>query len=335
LWTISTINVYGLIEATKRNLWFTYLSQSSIDICTHTETNGKNQLTNKWQIPGYTSWWSNNETQKIGSGIGISIKKHIVDYVYKIQTWLGRIISTDLTFAHHRCLRIISIYYPATDQQDKKECDKTINLLIKEANSKQWHIIILGDFNSVPNPHLDKKNITQTNKCQPTSELVKNIMHYQLVDTFHEIFPTTQKFTWSNSREHASRIDQIWINSAPIWLLIDANITEIDNNILPMDYQLMTCIIDTWIITQGQQATRQCSPNNRFNWLNTSTEQWQKFNRMLESLLKNLDHHTENPIDHLWNHIRDSILKAAAEHIKKYNQTRKKPIVAPYNKLAY
>jgi exonuclease III len=166
------------MEDSKRNLWFTYLAQSSIDICTHTETNGKNQSTSKWQISGFKSWWSNNETQRIGCRIGISIKTHIAEHVYKIQTWLGHIISTDLTFAHHRHLRIISIYYPASNQQDRKECDKTINLLIKEAIDKQWHIIILGDLNSVPNPHLDKSNIMQANKCRPTSELVQNIMNY-------------------------------------------------------------------------------------------------------------------------------------------------------------
>src|SRR5438876_4594491 len=105
-WMISTINIQDLMKNTKRNIWFTYLSQSDIDICTHTETNGKNQSTNKWKIPGYISWWKNHEIQKLGNGIGISIKEHIVTHVYKIQTWLGRIICTDLSFSNHTNLRI-------------------------------------------------------------------------------------------------------------------------------------------------------------------------------------------------------------------------------------
>src|SRR5438876_10493364 len=85
-WTIFTINTQVLMEDSNTNLWFTYLSQSPIDICTHTETNGKNHMTKKWHIPGYTSWWSNNKSQKIGNGIGISIRKHIAEHVYKSQT---------------------------------------------------------------------------------------------------------------------------------------------------------------------------------------------------------------------------------------------------------
>ena len=183
------------MEDSNRNLWFTYLSQSPIDICTHTETNGKNHMTKKWHISGYTFWWSNNESQKIGNGIDISIRTHIAEHVYKSQTWLGRIICTDLTFPHHRRLRIISIYYPATNHKDRKECEKITEQLIKEANNKQWHIIMLGDFNSVPNPQLDKNNITNINKCSPTNELIKNMIHNQMIDTFREIFSTTQKFT--------------------------------------------------------------------------------------------------------------------------------------------
>ena len=52
-WTVSTINIQGLIEDAKRDLWFTYLSQSPIDICIYAETNGKDQTTNKWKISGY------------------------------------------------------------------------------------------------------------------------------------------------------------------------------------------------------------------------------------------------------------------------------------------
>lgn len=88
-WTISTINIQGLIDNSKRNIWFTYLSQFHIDIITHIKPNVKDLLTNKWQISGYSSWWHNDETQKIGSGIGISIKNHIAKHVYKIQTWFG------------------------------------------------------------------------------------------------------------------------------------------------------------------------------------------------------------------------------------------------------
>ena len=96
----------------------------------------------------------------------------------------------------------------------------------------------------------------------------------------------------------------------------------------------MTCTLETWAITQSQQLSRQHTPNNRFNWLDTTSEQWEKFNKDLEFLLIQLNYPKEDSVDFFWNHIRDSILKAAAKHIKKFKQNRKKPSAIPHTKPA-
>ena len=51
-------------------------------------------------------------------------------------------------------------------------------------------------------------------------------------------------------------------------------------------------------------------------------------------MLNSSNHLYGTSIDDHWNNIRDAILKAAAKHIKKYKHTKRKPIIAPYTKLA-
>src|SRR5438552_8606072 len=96
----------------------------------------------------------------------------------------------------------------------------------------------------------------------------------------------------------------------------------------------MTCTLETWAITQIQQLSRQHTSNNRFNWLDTTSEQWEKFNKDLEFSLTYLNYQKEDSVDFFWNHIRDSILKAVAKHIKKFKQNRKKPSAIPHTKPA-
>jgi hypothetical protein len=96
----------------------------------------------------------------------------------------------------------------------------------------------------------------------------------------------------------------------------------------------MTCILETWAITQDPQPSRQHIPNNRFNWLDTTSEQWEQFNKDLELSFIQLTNLKEDPVDSFWNHIRDSILKAAAKHIKKFKQSKKKPLTIPHTKPA-
>ena len=97
---------------------------------------------------------------------------------------------------------------------------------------------------------------------------------------------------------------------------------------------MMTYILETWAITQDPQLSKQHTPNNRFNWLDTTSEHWEKFNRNLELSLTQLINSKEDPVDFFWNHIRDSILKAAAKHIKKFKQSKKKPSSIPHTKPA-
>jgi hypothetical protein len=87
------------------------------------------------------------------------------------------------------------------------------------------------------------------------------------------------------------------------------------------------CEIEAWPLIQGSQTIRLKQPNNRFNWLNTSAENWNKYNEYIQLRLDSNKFPktptTLQQIDHIWYHFRDTILKAAAKHIKKFKEKRK------------
>jgi hypothetical protein len=114
-WTISTINTQGLKDPIKQNLWFTFIAQSNIDIIIYIKTNYNDQEAKHWQISGYNSFWHNLETQQIGNGIEISFKQKIAQHIFKTQFWDSQTLCYDLFFPYKRYLKIISIYFLATD----------------------------------------------------------------------------------------------------------------------------------------------------------------------------------------------------------------------------
>jgi exonuclease III len=136
-------------------------------------------------------------------------------------------------------------------------------------------LLIAGDFNAVTNPQLDKSQTNKSTKhhCRPTSDTIRYLSNNQFIDTFCEIHPTKKTFSWSNSRNNHSRIDQIWINSSIHWMLLEANICQIDPNILNTDHKLATCTIEVWDLNQGTQTSRLKQPNNKFDWNQISSEQ--------------------------------------------------------------
>ena len=129
------------------------------------------------------------------------IKKNIAHHISRIQTMEGRGICTDLNFGPNTRIRIIGIYYPASQNPEHTKLTKWITNLIQEANHNNWNIIIMGDFNALSNPSLDRHpKISHKHKStQPTSELIRNITNFNLIDTYRELNPYQRKFSWQNS----------------------------------------------------------------------------------------------------------------------------------------
>ncbi|CAG8818171.1 17020_t:CDS:1, partial [Cetraspora pellucida] len=115
----------------------------------------------------------------------------------------GHIIGLDLHFKHNS-IRILQIYLSTSEK--KQLHAKIQEQIILLCNNSNYQLIILSDFNSVPNPHQDRN--PSKNTSIPESQILKCLISHQFKDIYRFFFPTTLNFTFSCST-YNSRIDQI------------------------------------------------------------------------------------------------------------------------------
>ena len=104
----------------------------------------------------------------------------------------------------------------------------------------------MGDFNSIPNPSIDR--LPAKKSRTPENDLLKFLKNNQFYDTFRLFHNQTKSFTY-NHKESQSRIDQIWTN-IHITLLDYADIhlhtyLDSDHNIISLEFTLLYFSQDT------------------------------------------------------------------------------------------
>ena len=93
--------------------------------------------------------------------MGIAVKCDLDKHVTNIIRRNGRIISIDLRFKGANSTRIINIYINCNEQEKTKR-EKLLDelqILIKEAEIKQFQIIVMGDMNADPEIYDTKANL--------------------------------------------------------------------------------------------------------------------------------------------------------------------------------
>jgi exonuclease III len=58
--------------------------------------------------------------------------------------------------------------------------------------------------------------------------------------------PGKKDFTWKNSQNSSSRIDQVWLSSSHTWNLAEAYIDEDTNPTIATDHRPSICKIEAW-----------------------------------------------------------------------------------------
>jgi hypothetical protein len=118
-------------------------------------------------------------------------------YIHKINTFQGTAICLDFFFPNDNKSHIISTYLPSNHPSLLKKTQSQLLNWITEARAKNWHLIILGDFNA--NQFRDKHFLIFTNL---------NAANLTSLLAFHNI----QTPTWHGPTS-ASQIDDFWISS--------------------------------------------------------------------------------------------------------------------------
>ena len=169
----------------------------------------------------------------------------------------------------------------------------------------------MGDFNSVPNPRLDRSPAKKSSI--PESQLIKFLHSYQCKDIYRFFFPNTQNFTFQRANIQ-SRIDQIWTNLS----ITNIEYTDIlTDTILESDHKIITLEISI-IINKPKpykQQKRKC-----FLWKNCSKSTIQDYSTQTTHNLKHISLKiqtisNQNQLNLTWNQIRKALTKAATKHI--------------------
>src|SRR5690242_7457653 len=108
----------------------------------------------------YRSFWSSaNPNKKKGSGVGLLINKQWERHLGQIERKSEYLIIASFMFKQLELI-VMMVYLPPNNKEERKEIQKEI--LKRYMNrSKKAQLIIMGDFNCISDPLLDKSHSTE------------------------------------------------------------------------------------------------------------------------------------------------------------------------------
>ena len=306
---IASLNINGLTQPNKKLSISEILNNNSFEILglseTHFSTKEGKFFNN--QIPNYTSFWSSYSSPH-QAGVGIFIHHSIAKHIARSHNYKGHIIGLDLHFKN-LAIRLLQIYIPT---QEKKQLRRDIQEhIISLTQNSKYKLIIMGDFNSVPNPRLDR--LPPKKSSIPESQLIKYLQSQQYKDIYRFFFPNIQNFTFKRANTQ-SRIDQFWTNLS----ITNIEYTDILSNLLQeSDHHLISLEI-TIILNKAKplkQRKRKC-----FLWKNCSKEILHNYASQTSCNLQRITSKiqlisNQNQLNLIWSQIRKALTKAAIKHI--------------------
>ena len=206
---LCSLNVRGLGNKRKREQVFHWLKEQAFDIyClqeTHLPSSLKDQIKMEWGFDVLLSGKSRN-SEGVCILFNSTVKYSILNYIDIIE---GRLQAVDIQY-NDTNITLINVYGPNTD--DSTLFDSLNNYVLHNADNT---FIIGGDFNTVLDINLDKKNgNTETHKkCRKEIKSILDI--HDLTDIWRLKHPDKRHFTWhSNNRPPIfSRLDYFLISN--------------------------------------------------------------------------------------------------------------------------
>ncbi|RHZ79430.1 hypothetical protein Glove_146g4 [Diversispora epigaea] len=243
-WKIVTQNINRLNDKLKQNKWWDFCMKMQFDIVLLTETRLKEKTTKytflenkihakQRNLPYYECYWASGKRETREAGVGFMIRDDLAKHVYKVEQYHDRGISLQLSFWGKITLYLIGIYEYANKMErvkSGKALTSWIGKQISNANQKHHAAIILGDFNGVANPKLDRidsalrKTETRTLEAiinridsalrKTETRTLEAIINKGFQDCYRLINGKKREFTFFNrdtthNRKPVNRIDQI------------------------------------------------------------------------------------------------------------------------------
>ena len=186
-------NVRGLLNKTKRTQMFSWLKAQPYDFYLLQETHLMSKHYEIWEKEwGGKAFFSG--TKSNSEGICILFKPNINIIVNKYEDiFNGRMQSVDVT-VDDKDITIINVYGPNKD--DASFFDILEDYIL---SNDEKSFIMGGDFNTVLNVDLDKKNGNSHTHKKCTEKISSIINTSKIVDIWRILNPDKLKFTWHSN----------------------------------------------------------------------------------------------------------------------------------------
>ena len=245
LLSINSINCNGLRDPqSKKHQIIAHSLQNQADIIflldTRLDIHTQTHISKHWNTNCH---FAHNQTQHT-NGIAILYDNSKTQLLATLDDNEGRYTISWFKVGTQTFL-ITAIYAPASPTKDREKFFKTISDQISENKEPEHTLILLGDFNMVEDPTLDR--YPPRNKKDPSLLALKKLLrHHDFEDCWRNRNTTSQEFTYKSNHTHTgfSRIDRIYTTRR------DRNIIK-NTQILPFtlsDHYMVSVTLHTTLI---------------------------------------------------------------------------------------
>jgi exonuclease III len=201
----------------------------------------------------YTGIWNHTATHYNGKGVGILIHKTWSTYLTTtFSDQNGRGIGVLFGFKHGFQLAVINCYFPPkgsnTYTSDFQQLHEWVTTHVDKHRARGAHVLLLGDFNGVVNPAIDRVSTNRTSST-PELSLFPWLLERCFVDTLRSLHPSNPLFTFrSHHQVDTSRIDMVWASAGLASYLLRTDILapeefeSTDHSLMLATFDLHTCV---------------------------------------------------------------------------------------------
>ena len=356
--SIATHNVRSCVSNIKMNQIEQFFTTYNLDILglseTHLNTTQALYRSKNFHNKPYKFIFSSNNPKNNYQGVGFIIRSYLQEHIFFQEFLFDRIAYIDMQFKNKTKLRIIQIYLPANttdkDQLDlRTTLENTIIKLIIKAQSKAYHVILMGDFNINFYKIQAKHNSTKRNRtCR---SFIDKLLNLNFIHTASLLSDKCKKLphTFTSTKKTHTHIDYIFTSPSLSHDLTSFKIFDPSSTIYESDHlPLHITIYKNNIFHNSSNAYRKQHKITRqsFNFDKTARLHWALFSDKLDKLIKDSSQYrncivtdlsfSQTALNKVWEFFVQSITCAANKHIPKYTSTLKhKPLYCFDNSAIY
>src|SRR4051812_32482404 len=213
---------------------------------------------------------------------------------------------------------IVSVYLPS--KRKEKECQmKILENVLQSITPGRENVIILGDFNGVTNPFLDRSPRKTSSRAE--GKIFSIMKEHKLKDIMRTAYKSKRIFTWK-ARGLASRIDAIW---GPKCLLEGFRKIEVidTEGYLDTDHRMVILTVERSTALDQKIKVKDRAAFKPFATVNTTPEKWKKFTEELEGILeREKGESSQDSLNTQWEIFSSALINSANRNIPRRKERR-------------